>query len=101
VFCVGEAGKIFFEGLDDVFRGALSDPLMFHALSLALGLAANMNIPNVECLTQRGATLRNLRHRMSDPGLLPSVSTLTAMLMIIGYEVYIPITHITESTGRV
>ncbi|OAG05726.1 uncharacterized protein CC84DRAFT_732716 [Paraphaeosphaeria sporulosa] len=86
VFCVEDAGKIFFEGLDDVFRGALSDPLMFHALSLALALAANMNVPNVECLTQRGATLRNLRHRMSNPGLVPSVSTLTAMLMIIGYE---------------
>ncbi|KAF2446178.1 hypothetical protein P171DRAFT_253923 [Karstenula rhodostoma CBS 690.94] len=86
VFCVEEAGKIFFEGLDDVFRGALSDPSMFHALSLALTLAANMNVPNIECLTHRGATLRSLRHRMSDPGLIPSVSTLTAMLMIIGYE---------------
>ncbi|KAL5414592.1 hypothetical protein PMIN03_003093 [Paraphaeosphaeria minitans] len=86
VFCVEEAGKIFSEGLDNVFRGTLSDPLMFHALSLALALAANMNVPDVECLTQRGATLRNLRHRMSNPRLVPSVSTLTAMLMIIGYE---------------
>ena len=90
MFCVEEAGKIFFEGMDDVFRGALSDPLMFHALSLALSLAANMNVPNVECLTQRGATLRNLRHRLSNPGLVPSVSTLTAMLLIIGYEVFNP-----------
>lgn len=62
---------------------------MFHALSLALALAANMNVPNEECLMQRGATLRNLRHRMSDARLVPSVSTLTAMLMVIGYEVTI------------
>ncbi|KAF1971725.1 hypothetical protein BU23DRAFT_170683 [Bimuria novae-zelandiae CBS 107.79] len=86
VFCVEEAGKIFFDGMDDVFRGALSDPALFHALSLALAFAANANIPNVECLTQRGATLYNLRQRMSNPLLVPSVSTLTAMLLIIGYE---------------
>lgn len=67
MFCIEEAGKIFFDGMDDVFRGALSDPSLFHALSLALALAANANVPNVECLAQRGATLRNLRRRLADP----------------------------------
>lgn len=62
--------------------------MMFHALSLALTLAGNINVTNVEYLTQRGAILRNIRQRMSDPGLVPSVSTLTAVLTVIGYEVF-------------
>lgn len=84
-----ETGKVFLNGMDDVFRGALSDPSMFHALSLALALAANAGVSNVEFLTHRGATLHDLRQRMSDSRLVPAVSTLTAMLMIIGYEVSI------------
>lgn len=87
MFCVEDAGKIFFDGMDTIFRGALSDPALFNALSLALALAASNNVPNVECLKLRGATLTNLRHRMGVPHWIPSVSTLTAMLLLIGYEV--------------
>lgn len=86
VFCAESAGKVYFDGMDKVFRGALSNPTLFHALSLTLALAANRNVPNIEYLSHRGATLKNLRKRMSEPKLVPSVSTLTAMLLLIGYE---------------
>jgi hypothetical protein len=75
--------------MDKVFKGALSEPTLFHALSLVLSLAANQNIPNLECLKYRGAMLHDLRKRMSSPHVMPSISTLTAMLLLIGYEVTI------------
>lgn len=80
------ASHVYHEGMDDIFRGALSEAPMFQALSLACSLAASNNVPNVECLRQRGDTLQNLRLRMANPQLVPAVSTLTAMLMLIGYE---------------
>ena len=77
--------------MNTVLRGALTDPALFHALSLVLSLAANKEIPNVECFTHRGELLRNLRNRfgnaMGNPDNLTKVSTLTAMLLLIGWEV--------------
>jgi hypothetical protein len=87
VFCIGDAGQIFFQGMESVSQGALTDPALFHALSLVLSLAANKDIPNLETLTNRGETLKNLAERMGNMQMVPQVSTLTAMLLLIGYEV--------------
>ena len=70
-------------------RGALTDPALFHALSLVLSLAANKDIPNLETLKNRGETLKNLAERMGNMHMIPQVSTLTAILLLIGYEVHI------------
>ncbi|KAF2795664.1 hypothetical protein K505DRAFT_9936 [Melanomma pulvis-pyrius CBS 109.77] len=86
VFCVGDAGLVFFQGMETVSRGAFTDPALFHALSLILSLAANNNIPNLECLKYRGETLKSLTERMADLKMVPAVSTLTAILLLIGYE---------------
>jgi hypothetical protein len=87
VFCIGDAGQIFFQGMESVSQGALTDPALFHALSLVLSLAANNDIPNLETLKNRGETLKNLAERMGNMQMVPQVSTLTAMLLLIGYEV--------------
>lgn len=73
--------------MDNVLKAALSDQDMFSDLSLALTVSTSANIPTIDCLTHRGAMLRELRTRLDEPSLLPSVSTLTAMLLLIGYEV--------------
>lgn len=86
VISIGNAGKFLFLGMDTVFAGALSDPALFHSLSLILALAANMNMPNTECLSHRGAILASLGERMKDPQRASQVSTLSAMLLLIGYE---------------
>jgi hypothetical protein len=72
--------------LDRILEGALTDPALFHALSLVLTLAANANVPNVEILTYRGEVINGLRTSMSASGWKPNVSSITAMLMLIGYE---------------
>ncbi|KAF1850856.1 uncharacterized protein K460DRAFT_22889 [Cucurbitaria berberidis CBS 394.84] len=72
--------------MDTVFRGALIDPALFHALSLVLALAAYNNLPNIEILTYRGELLNGLNTIMRKPGWKPKVSSITAMLMLISYE---------------
>lgn len=80
-------GKLFFQGIEKIFHGALTDPSLFHALSLVLALAANMNAPNAECLMHRGEILKILSERMKDLTKASQTSTLTAMVMLVGYEV--------------
>lgn len=72
--------------METIFRGALTDPSLFHALSLVLSLAANNNLPNVEVLTHRGELLSGIRTIIEVPEGAPQVSTLTAMLILISYE---------------
>lgn len=72
--------------METIFKGALTDPSLFHALSLVLSLAANNNLPNVEVLSHRGELLTGIRLSMKKPDWTPKVSTLTAMLLLIGYE---------------
>lgn len=75
-----------FQGMETIFKGALTDPALFHALSLVLSLAANNNLPNVEVLTYRGELLNGIRINIKGLKGAPQVSTLTAMLLLIGYE---------------
>ncbi|KAI8930411.1 hypothetical protein NX059_012491 [Plenodomus lindquistii] len=86
VFCIDDAGKLFFQGMDSILKGALTDPTLFHALSLVLTLAVNTNVPNVEILTYRSKLLESMQIAMVYPGWQPTASTITAMLMLIGYE---------------
>ncbi|OAL50878.1 hypothetical protein IQ07DRAFT_404956 [Pyrenochaeta sp. DS3sAY3a] len=86
IFCVEGTGKLYFQGLEAVFKGALIDPVLFNALSLMLALAAHNNFPNVEILVYRGKLLDSLTTATKDEGLRPRLSTITAMLMLIGYE---------------
>lgn len=72
--------------METIFRGALADPSLFHALSLVLSLAANNNLPNVEVLTHRGELLSGIRLNIKSLDGVPKVSTITAMLLLIGYE---------------
>jgi hypothetical protein len=72
--------------MDTILKSALTDPALFHALSLVLALSANNNVTNVEILTYRGELLNGLSKGMQKPGWAPQVSTITAMLMLIGYE---------------
>ncbi|RYY16366.1 MAG: hypothetical protein EON55_04540, partial [Alphaproteobacteria bacterium] len=72
--------------MQTIFRGALIDPALYHALSLVLSLAANNNLPNVEILQHRGALLNGIRVNIRGLKGAPQVSTLTAMLLLIGYE---------------
>lgn len=53
---------------------------------MVFALAANNNTPNIEILVYRGHLLGSLTKTMAMPGWTPKVSTLTAMLMLIGYE---------------
>ncbi|KAF1994212.1 hypothetical protein P154DRAFT_527224 [Amniculicola lignicola CBS 123094] len=76
----------FFQGLETVFQGALADAALFHALSLILALATNGEKSNYECLMHRGEVLNLLRVRMKDPDQVLRVGTLSAMLLLIGYE---------------
>ncbi|KAH7386771.1 hypothetical protein DE146DRAFT_759187 [Phaeosphaeria sp. MPI-PUGE-AT-0046c] len=86
IFCIEDSGKPMFQGLDTIFRGALTDPSLFHALSLVLSLAANNHLPNVEVLMHRGELLKGIRVNIKGLKDAPQVSTLTAMLLLIGYE---------------
>jgi hypothetical protein len=72
--------------METIFRSALTDPSLFHALSLVLSLAANNNLPNIEVLTHRGELLNGIRVNIKSLDGAPQVSTLTAMLLLIGYE---------------
>ncbi|KAF2659045.1 hypothetical protein K491DRAFT_713055 [Lophiostoma macrostomum CBS 122681] len=71
IFCVDDTGTMLFQGMDTVIQGALTDPALFHALSLVLAFAANRDVPNVECLVHRGELLGNLgarfRRSMGNP----------------------------------
>jgi hypothetical protein len=73
--------------MDTVFQGALTDSALFHALSLSLALAANNNEVNIECLTYRGELMKHLGGRMSDASKVAQERTLTAILLLIGYQV--------------
>ncbi|KAL1793754.1 hypothetical protein ACET3X_008736 [Alternaria dauci] len=86
VFCFEDSGKVLFQGMDGILNGALIDPILFHALLLVLTLAANANVPNVEILAYRGEVLDRMQTAMREPGWKPKVSSITAMLMLIGYE---------------
>jgi hypothetical protein len=86
IFCVEQSGKPFFQSMETIFSGALTDPSLFHALSLVLSLAANNNLPNVEVLIHRGELLNGIRVNIKGLKGAPQVSTLTAMLLLIGCE---------------
>jgi hypothetical protein len=86
IFCIEDSGKPFFQGMNTIFKSALTDPSLFHALSLVLSLAANNNLPNVEVLTHRGELLNGIRVNIKGLKGAPQVSTLTAMLLLISYE---------------
>ncbi|KAF2728933.1 hypothetical protein EJ04DRAFT_476485 [Polyplosphaeria fusca] len=86
LFCIEDVGKVFFQGMDDIFQDALTDPALFHALSLTLAMAANNDVPNVECLIHRGKVLRHVGERLQTPAKVINTSTISAMLLLIGYE---------------
>jgi hypothetical protein len=83
---VAESGKPFVQGMETIFSGALADPSLFHALSLVLSLATNNRLSDVEVLTHRGEILNGIRVNIKGLKGAPQVSTLTAMLLLIGYE---------------
>jgi hypothetical protein len=60
---------------------------MFHALSLVLSLATSSEMPSLDAMQHRGNMLKDVRRRMADAKLVPSISTLSAMLLLIGSEV--------------
>jgi hypothetical protein len=72
--------------METIFSGALADPSLFHALSLVLSLAAKNNLSDVEVLTHRGEILNGIRVNIKGLKGAPQVSTLCAMLLLIGYE---------------
>ncbi|KAH8733198.1 hypothetical protein GQ44DRAFT_821411 [Phaeosphaeriaceae sp. PMI808] len=86
IFCLETSNKPAFQGMETIFKGALLDPSLFHALSLVLSLATNNNLPNVEVLTHRGELLNGIRTNIKALDGTPKVSTITAMLLLIGYE---------------
>jgi hypothetical protein len=73
--------------MNNVFLGSLTEPEMFHALSLVLSLATSTSMQDLDALQHRGNMLKDVRRRMTDAKLVPSISTLTAMLLLIGSEV--------------
>jgi hypothetical protein len=73
--------------MNSVYLGSLSDPMMYHAMSLVLSLATSNQMSSLEALKHRGAMLKDVRRRMADSKLVPSISTLSAMLLLIGSEV--------------
>jgi hypothetical protein len=72
--------------METIFQGALTDPSLFHALSLVLSHAANNDLHSVELLTHRGELLSGIRVNIKGLDGRPQVSTLTAMLLLISYE---------------
>jgi hypothetical protein len=69
-----------------VFQGALTDPALFHALLLVLTFAENNNVDSVEVLSHLCNLLTVLRSNTQDSSWTPNISTVTAMLLLIGYE---------------
>lgn len=76
-------------GIETIFKGALADPSLFHALLLVLSLAGNISLHNVEVLTHRGGLLNGIRVNIKGLSGAPQVSTITAMVLLIGYEYHI------------
>jgi hypothetical protein len=72
--------------METIFQGALTDPSLFHALSLVLSHAANNNLHSVELLTHRGELLSGIQVNIKGLDGGSQVSTLTAMLLLIAYE---------------
>jgi hypothetical protein len=65
----------------------LTDRTLFHAMSLLLALEANDHLPNYETLHHRGQVLESLKLDLSHShGGVPSLQTITAILMLISYE---------------
>lgn len=62
------------------------EPALFHALSLVLTFAESNHVRNVEVLSHLCNLLSALRLDTQDSGWKPKVSTLTAMLLLVGYE---------------
>ncbi|CAO2649613.1 Nn.00g069980.m01.CDS01 [Neocucurbitaria sp. VM-36] len=89
VLRIGSSAQVHLQKMNAIFKGALTDPALFHALSLVLALAANYKIPNVEILTYRGKLLNGLRLVMQERDWAPKVSHITAMLLLIGWEYHI------------
>lgn len=86
IFSVEDSDQPFLQGMNTIFKSALADPSLFHALSLVLSIAVNNNLPNVEVLTHRGELINGIRVNIKGLKGAPQVSTLTAMLLLIGYE---------------
>lgn len=72
--------------METIFKSALVDPSLFHALSLVLSLGTANNLPNVEVLSHRAVLLSGIRINIKSLDGVPRVSTMSAMLLLIGYE---------------
>ncbi|KAF2678957.1 hypothetical protein K458DRAFT_121534 [Lentithecium fluviatile CBS 122367] len=81
-----DAERVYSHGMNAIFLGSLTEPTMFHAMSLVLSLATSSKVPTLTALEHRGAMVKDVRKRMADAKLVPSISTLCAMLLLIGYE---------------
>ncbi|KAL5121658.1 hypothetical protein ACEQ8H_000344 [Pleosporales sp. CAS-2024a] len=73
-------------GMEAIFNSALTDPCLFHALSLVLSLATNNHLPDMQVLTHRGHLLKGVRANIEQLNGVPQVSTITGMLLLIGFE---------------
>lgn len=76
----------FLQSLGPTLEGAATSLAFVSAISLVPVQATNINISTVELLSYRGALLTGLRSNMRKPGWMPKVSSLSAMLLLIGYE---------------
>ncbi|KAF2729389.1 hypothetical protein EJ04DRAFT_502503 [Polyplosphaeria fusca] len=99
IFCLNSTGVFFFQNLETVFHGALSDPALFHALSLSLALAANGGLANAECLNHKGEILKEIGSRFSEETQDHKASTLSSILLLIGYEASLPLTYRIKDTN--
>jgi hypothetical protein len=72
--------------METIFQSAVTDPSLFHALSLVLSHAAKNNLHSVELLTHRGELLSGIQVNIKGLDGGPQISTLTAMLLLIAYE---------------
>ncbi|KAF5023769.1 hypothetical protein F66182_4162 [Fusarium sp. NRRL 66182] len=84
-----QTNLVLFQGLQMEGGPALllADKKLFHGLSLLLALVANGYHPNYETMHHRGQVLELLNQDLShSDGHVPSLQTITAILMLISYE---------------
>ncbi|KAH7379158.1 hypothetical protein DE146DRAFT_305384 [Phaeosphaeria sp. MPI-PUGE-AT-0046c] len=76
----------FLQSMKTILNSTAVDPSLIAAISLVPVQAATTNLSNIEALSHRGGLLTGLRSNMAKPGWMPKVSSLSAMLLLIGYE---------------
>ncbi|OQD81347.1 hypothetical protein PENANT_c028G03103 [Penicillium antarcticum] len=80
--------ELVLQNFPAVFRKGLDDHALLSAAMLRISFAITDGYIDVECLRYQGQALSSIRRRMSSPDMATTESTLGAILLLVGVEVY-------------